>query len=105
MIEFVAAAGLVALVVKLVEFLQAARNGEWNVVVTLPIVWAAGIAGVLLFAASDWGSAIEVGGLTLGEMNAASLVIAGFAVGSTGSAAYDVLPMKNAGPLVKEGEQ
>lgn len=89
-------AGLAALVVKLIDFVRlvSAMIGgdktQGSAIVTQVLVWAAGIAGVLLFAASDLGNTVDLtDSLTLDSVNLATKVLVGIMLGSAGSLFVD----------------
>lgn len=87
---FVPAVALGALVLKLIDFLRYIAGRNVNGVVTQLVVWVAGVVVILLFAQSDWANTINVGGLTLAQLNVASQIIAGLVLGSATSAGYDL---------------
>jgi uncharacterized membrane protein len=89
MTDFLPYAAMIALVFSFTNFLKAVRNKDVNASFTQLIVWAAGIAAVVLFAHSDWASAIPVGNFNLSDVNTASLIIIGLTVGSGATTAYD----------------
>lgn len=90
MFDFVPVLTLTAIVFVVINFLKYITAGDWRAAVTQLIVWAAGIVGVVLFAHSDWGTAITLGDKTLDQLNGWSQVIAGFAIGSLASAGTEL---------------
>ena len=88
---FVPFAMLVALFYKITVFIKAVTNKQWNDVITQVIVWGAGIAGVMLFAASSFAGSIPVfDTTTLASMGIVEQVIIGLSFASVASAAFDV---------------
>lgn len=79
---------LAALVIKVVSVIKAFGKDP-NLVITQTSTWFVGIAVLFLAAYSDLGENIEVFGTRLGDFDALSIVLAGLALGSTGSFAYD----------------
>jgi hypothetical protein len=92
---FVAAAGLLALIKKFVDFSKYVTNRDWNGALTQIYVWGAGIIAVFLYANTDWAHSIAFGGLTLADMNAGSLVALGLALGSGGSLTTDFIKSRD----------
>lgn len=81
---------LAALVIKIVSVIKAIGKNN-NLVLTQVVVWVVGI-GVLLLAANSGltaGISIFTGAPPLGDLDIGSVVLAGLALGSTGSFAYD----------------
>lgn len=78
-----------ALMVKLVDFAKYLRARDVNGIVTQLSVWVAGIIVIFLLAASDFASGVPIGDLKLDAMNAASLVLVGLTISSSGSVVYD----------------
>ena len=50
-----------AVVLKLVDFIKYARNGDWNGVLTLLIGWLAGLVAVFVFVQTEWADEITIG--------------------------------------------
>ncbi len=89
--EFVPAVAMIALIVKLIDFVRYARNGDINGVCTQLAVWGAGVVGALLVSQTNWADGIVIGGLPLSKMSIWSVVFAGLSLGSTASLAKDTL--------------
>lgn len=89
--EFVPIAVAAALVWKIVSFVKFLMSGDKNKAVTQLVTWAAGIGVAFLLAASDFASSVDVGDHTLGNLNGASVILFGVALGSVAAAAYDTL--------------
>ena len=83
--EFVPTLALAALVMSLINFGKYVRGADWNGAGTQLVAWAAGVLAVILTAATDWADGIEVGGQALSSLNAASLILIGLTIASTGS--------------------
>lgn len=79
---------LAATVIKIVSVVKAVGKDS-NFVLTQVVTWWVGIIVLFLAAFSDLGGGIEVFGSELQDFDALSLVLAGLALGSTGSFAYD----------------
>lgn len=88
---FVAFTVIVATVWKTVSMVKFIFAKDTNKIVTQLVTYAVGIAGAFLFAASDFAENFKLEGLALADLNTSSLIIFGFALGSTASAAYDAL--------------
>jgi hypothetical protein len=80
---------LAALALKVTDFLKYLTNRHWNSAITQGTVWLAGVLVVFLGASADLTAGIEVFGSALGDIDAASLLLLGLGLGSTGSVAYD----------------
>lgn len=89
--EFVPIAVAAALVWKIVSFVKFLMSGDKNKAVTQLVTWAAGIGVAFLLAASDFAEGVDVGSHSLGNLNPASVVLFGVALGSVAAAAYDSL--------------
>lgn len=88
---FVAFTVIIGTIWKTASMVKFVTAKEWVKVKTMFVVYAVGIGAAFLFAASDFAKAFKLEGLALADLNTASLVIFGFALGSTASAAYDTL--------------
>lgn len=88
--EFLPLAVAVALVWSVVKVVKYATNRMWNEAMTLLVVHGAGILVAFLLHASDFADSIAVGAFKLGDLNGASVVLFGVALGSAAAAAYDV---------------
>lgn len=82
---------LAALVIKLVTVIKAVGKDN-NMVLTQVITWVVGILVLFLAANAQLTEHIVIftGAPVLGDMDAASIILAGLALGSTGSFAYDI---------------
>jgi hypothetical protein len=89
-VEVFTAATLAALVVKITSVLKYLTSGAYREGITQVVPWVAGVIGVMVMAQADVSSDLVVWGTqTLGSLNTWSQVLAGVALGSTGSFAYD----------------
>lgn len=79
---FISTAGALALVKAIVDLVKYVRAGNTNGWVTQLAVWAAGIGVVVLLSRSDFGSGIDVAGIPLDVASGATLILAGFGLGS-----------------------
>lgn len=81
---------LAALVVKVVSAIKMAGK-DWNALVTQALTWAVGVAVLALAANADLTAGIVVydGAPPLGDLDFGSVVLAGLALASLGSFAYD----------------
>lgn len=85
-------AALAALVIKIVSVVKAIGKDN-NIVATQVVVWAVGIIVLFLAGEADVTSGMVIPGFSdihLGDLDAASIVLAGLALGSSGAFAYDV---------------
>lgn len=89
--EIAAVALLGALAYKLTDFLRFVSGRDLKAAMTQAIAWASGVGAVFMFAASDFGSQVEVNGMTLDEFNAVSLIILGMSASSVFGFANDAL--------------
>jgi hypothetical protein len=89
-VEVFTAASLSALVVKFTSFLKYLAAADFRAAVTQAIPWVAGFMAVLVAAQADVSQGIVVfGTTTLGQLDVWSQMLAGLALGSAGSLAYD----------------
>jgi hypothetical protein len=88
--EFLPAAAMLALIVKVVDFLRYARSRDMNGVTTQLIVWIAGVGVVLLVAQTLWADGISVGDRALSTLDIWSQVFAGLTIGSAASVVKDI---------------
>lgn len=81
---------LAALVIKIVTVIKSIGKDN-NMVLTQLVVWVVGIAVLILAANAEITEGIVVfnGAPPLGDLDFGSIVLAGLALGSTGSFAYD----------------
>lgn len=78
-----------ALVGKVTDFLKALVNKDWNAVITMLVVWVAGVLVTLLFAASDLALTVPGIDVDIHAANTATLVIIGVMASSLFSVVYD----------------
>ncbi len=88
--EAVGFLALAALVIKVVSVVKALGK-DANYVVTQVVTWSVGIAVLFLAGQAEVTQSLVIPGfgMTLGTMDAASIVLAGLVLGSTGAFAYD----------------
>lgn len=87
-----AAGAMVALIwktVDLLKYLSSWSTGGKNGAITILTVWVAGIVAVLLYSRTDWAGVIDVGGLTLLDLNIWSQLALGLAAGGVTSVGFD----------------
>jgi hypothetical protein len=84
-------AGLAFAINKTVSVIKGLLNKEWNTVVSQAVVWVVGFVGLSLAAHAAVTEAFALPGFTepLGSLDAASLGLLAWVLGSTGSFAYD----------------
>lgn len=87
--EFVPAIAMLALVLKVVDFLRYARARDYNGVLTQAVTWVAGVVVLLLVAKTTWAAMISVAGVPLGKLGFWSIVFAGLTVSSGASVVND----------------
>lgn len=80
---------VVALPLKAASVVKYLSARDLRAAVTQLVVWGASIGLAFLLRASDFGDAIRIGAAPLSHLNDASLVLVGFAFGSTASVVYD----------------
>lgn len=88
--EFAPLVLLGALVYKFVDFLKFVKTKDWNATVTQLTAWLSGVVAITLFAHSDFGSGIDLGGFSLESLNFVSQIVVGLSATSLFSAFYDV---------------
>ena len=88
--ETVGFLALAALVIKVVSVIKAIGK-DANYVITQVVTWAVGILVLFLAGQAEvtQSQVIPGFGMTLGTMDAASIILAGLVLGSTGAFAYD----------------
>lgn len=91
MLDFVPLLALGLVVKTTIDILRYVKGRDWNGAGTLLIVWVAGFGAATLFAQTDFADVLRVGDLTLGQLNAASLVVIGLTIGSTAANANELL--------------
>lgn len=89
--EFVPAVAMLALIVKVIDFLRYARNRDANGVLTQLITWAAGVVSLLLVAQTDWAATVAIGDRALSQLGFWSIFFAGLTAGSGASLLKDTL--------------
>jgi hypothetical protein len=89
--EFVPTLAMLALTVKVIDWLRYLRAGDMNGVLTQLAAWVAGVLVVLLVAQTAWSDGIQVGGTNLHVLGFWSLVFYGMSAGSGASLAKDTL--------------
>lgn len=87
--EFVPLAIAAATVWKIVSMVKFVTAGDKAKAITQLVTWAAGIGVAFLLAASDF--TIEVAGTNLSDLNSASVIFFGLALGSVSAVGYDSL--------------
>lgn len=89
--EVFTAGTLATLVVKVTSVLKYLTAGQWRDALTQAVPWVAGAAIVWLGAQASATEAVRIWGeVSLGELDGWSVILAGVALASTGSFAYDV---------------
>jgi hypothetical protein len=78
-----------ALVFVFINFAKAVINKDHNAWLTQLIVWAAGFLAVVLFAHSQFGVGLSIGGTLLRKTSCADQVLLGLLLGSVGSTANE----------------
>lgn len=89
MLEFVPLAAALALALKLLDFVKYITAGDINAIATQGASWVSGVLVVFLLAATDFSAGILIGDVPLETLNAASLILLGLSLGSSGSVLYD----------------
>ena len=74
---------------KFMDFLKFLRARDTNGVVTQLGTWCAGIVGVLLLSATEWGDRLVLEGVSMADTDLATKVFAGLMVTSLLSKVYD----------------
>lgn len=69
-----------------------AQGGKMKDVVTQLVHWAISVAVVVIAGQTDFANSMQVGNLSMGNLNIASLVFMGLALGSVGSVIYNFSP-------------
>ncbi len=89
--EFVPLVVMLATIKKVVDFVRYAKAGDTNGIVTQLLAWLAGFGLAALVAHTPWAATINMGGVTLAEMNIAAQIFAGLALGSAAAFGTDIL--------------
>lgn len=92
-----------AMVAMLIDVIRSARGGDWNGVITPLVAFGAGVMVAWLLSESDFASTIKIGdtGLTLADLNFASLVLFGFAFAAFAAKGVDLISAIAKRPNVK----
>lgn len=78
-----------ALIFVVVNFVKAIVNGDHNAWITQLVVWFAGFLAIVLFAHSQFGTGINIGGVLIAKTSWADQVLLGLLLGSVGSTANE----------------
>lgn len=83
--------GLLALAAKVIDFLRFVLDlpRSKSAVLTQLLAWLGAIAVVFLYGASQFGDTVNVGGITLSDMDGPTKLLVGLAVGSLASLVKD----------------
>lgn len=81
--QFIPIAVLIGFIISVVNLLLYVRGKNWDGASKIGIVWVAGVLGVLLFAESDYASAIVIGDLALDTANLWSKIVIGLWLGGS----------------------
>jgi hypothetical protein len=82
---------MLALVLKVIDFLRYAKAADINGVATQAITWIAGVVVLLLVSQTNWADGIPIGDTPLSKLGFWSLVFAGVSLASTASLTKDTL--------------
>lgn len=104
--------GLAALVWQLIDFMREVRAlpGSRSAVLTQLCAWAAGVAAVFLYGASQFGSTVVVGDIPISDMDGPTKLLVGVAVASVASSLVDFKQARDDSdsakvpPLIPPGE-
>lgn len=88
--DFAPLLAAIALIWKIVDFVKYLRVRNVDALVTQLGVWLAGVAVVLLLAATDFANGISIADYSLDKLNLASLLLLGLTIGSSASVAVDI---------------
>lgn len=89
-VPMLAAAGVIY---ALSNFVKLALAGDWDHATTLLTTWIIGVVVTFVLAMTDFADSIRVGEeWVLGDLNAWSLILVGFAAAGVGNVIYDALP-------------
>jgi hypothetical protein len=104
--DFVADFAPLLIVVSMIQtalaILKHARAGQWNDVATIGVAVGVGILVVAMLRASDFATGIEVVNIPLNQLNIASVMMLGFAAGSTARTAHQTLKAVDSSQSAKE---
>lgn len=92
-----------AMVAMLIDVLRSLRGKDWNGVITPIAAFVAGVFVAWLLSESDFASTVKIGdtGLTLADLNFASLVLFGFAFATFAAKGTDLISAIAKRPNVK----
>lgn len=79
---------------KLLDWIKELQGGQINNFITQTAAFALGILVTFLAAMTDFADGVQLGNMTLGNLNGASLIYLGLMLGATGSWVYDKSPIK-----------
>jgi hypothetical protein len=82
---------MVALIVKVIDFLRYARAGDLNGVGTQVCTWVSGVVVLLLVSQTEWAARMDIGGFPLSRLGFWSQVFYGLSAASVASVAKDTL--------------
>lgn len=84
-------AGIAFTANKITSVIKSAKNKEWNTVITQVIVWLVAVAIIALVGHAFITTDLQAPGLnvTFGQLDAASILLYGLMVGSSGSFLFD----------------
>ncbi len=91
------------MVAMLIDVLRSIKGKDWNGVVTPLFAFVAGVCVAWLLSKSDFASTIKIGdtGLTLHDLNFASIIVFGFAFSSFAAKGVDLISAVAKRPNVK----
>ena len=92
-------ATLAAIVVKFIDWLKQLQNKDWNGALTQLAVWVVGTVVILVAAQSQLASGIVVFDIRLGSLSVWDCVLAGLALGSSGSVGWQTIGNIGGGAL------
>lgn len=88
--QFATLAGALSFVKAIVDLVKYVRARNTNGYVTQLAVWLAGVFVIVVMSHSDFGKAIDVGGVTLDAASWGTLLLVGLGLGSSAMLANDV---------------
>lgn len=89
--EFLPSVAMVALIIKVIDFLRYARARDINGVFTQASTWVAGVIVLLLVSQTEWAAHMDIGGFALSRLGFWSQVFYGLSAASLASVAKDTL--------------
>lgn len=90
-VDVIPAVGFMASIYITLRWFKLVSAKDWNGAATQFAAWVVGIAFAFVWAQTAWAEHINFQGIPLADLNGWSLVIAGFAAGSTASLGYVAL--------------